>query len=258
MRQLSYDDTQAFIEFTDQNPSLYLFFKGDYLAYGFDHPDCNFYGLFRDDKLEVCLMRYKDSLHLAGNYLEKDKFSFVYDLFEEKRCQTFNTSQAFFDVIESFPFTMKVEPCTLSVFDKPFTEESNDSVELLDMKGAREFSKMIQEIFKIETDTEDFIDDHLQGRTISYCLKEDDVIVSGASVTALSDKAGMIVGVGTRQGFENKGYASRVVSHLCNEMMKDNRSTVLFYTNPVAGRIYHRIGFEDTEPYYLLRRMDVL
>ena len=43
-----------------------------------------------------------------------------------------------------------------NVFDKPFTEESNDSVELLDMKGAREFSKMIQEIFKIETDTENF------------------------------------------------------------------------------------------------------
>ena len=55
-----------------------------------------------------------------------------------------------------------------------------------------------------------------------------------------------------------QGFATACMLTLCNDMMKSERSTVLFYTNPAAGSMYHKLGFVDQEPYYLAKELNNL
>lgn len=64
----------------------------------------------------------------------------------------------------------------------------------------------------------------------------------------------MVVGVATRPDFRKKGYATAVVEALCRRSFAEGKQFLcLFYDNPKAGRIYHRIGFEKIGLYAMLR-----
>ena len=64
----------------------------------------------------------------------------------------------------------------------------------------------------------------------------------------------MIVGVGTLKEYRGRGYASWLVGKLCQDLLDDGKGFIcLFYNNPAAGRIYHRIGFSEMGEYGLLR-----
>ena len=71
-------------------------------------------------------------------------------------------------------------------------------------------------------------------------------IVSTASCVAETDKAGMIIAVGTAESeeFRRKGYATACVSFLVEKLLKKGKTACIFYDNPVAGNIYKRIGFK--------------
>ena len=56
-----------------------------------------------------------------------------------------------------------------------------------------------------------------------------------------------------RPDARGRGYASAVVSALCRDNFAAGRQFLcLFYDNPAAGRIYHRIGFRDVGVYTIL------
>lgn len=64
----------------------------------------------------------------------------------------------------------------------------------------------------------------------------------------------MIVGVATAREYRGKGYASAVVQTLCRNCFdRGKKYLCLFYDNPAAGRIYHRIGFKALGEYGMLR-----
>lgn len=257
MIQLTQEHEQVFLQFIKTNPYLYLFYMGDYLAYGFDHPECNYYGEFEHGEISCCILRYKDSVHIGGSHISDEGLAFMYDLFEKKKCVMVNCSDAFIERIMSSPISFKVDICKLSVYKKEYVPHDDKLVERLDMSDVDEYISIIDPIFGTTTNREDFIDDHLQGRSISYCLKVNQQIVSTASITAITPQAAMIIGVATMKEHENKGYASRLIKSVCNEMMKEQIATVLFYTNEVAGRVYHKCGFVDQENYYLLKKLEV-
>ena len=56
----------------------------------------------------------------------------------------------------------------------------------------------------------------------------------------------MVVGVATREGYRQNGYATQVVNALCKESFDSGLSFLcLFYDNPKAGEIYRKIGFKE-------------
>lgn len=69
-------------------------------------------------------------------------------------------------------------------------------------------------------------------------------LVSTAQTTAASSRSAMVVGVATRPEERGNGYASVVVAEICRRSFAQGREFLcLFYDNPAAGRIYHRVGF---------------
>ncbi len=68
---------------------------------------------------------------------------------------------------------------------------------------------------------------------------------------------GIIGGVFTLPEARGKGYAKACTAALCKDLQRDGKMPCLFYENPIAGRVYRQLGFEQVEPWgvaYLVHR----
>jgi uncharacterized protein len=77
-------------------------------------------------------------------------------------------------------------------------------------------------------------------------------LVSVASRVAETDSSAMIIGVATKPGCRGKGYATACVYRLVNDLRQKGKSACLFFRNPAAGAIYHRLGFKDIGMWEIL------
>ncbi len=69
-------------------------------------------------------------------------------------------------------------------------------------------------------------------------------IAACALVNVEGDAAGLIGGVFTRLQARGRGYAAATTAAVARDLQNDAKTPYLFYENPVAGRVYHRLGFE--------------
>lgn len=77
-------------------------------------------------------------------------------------------------------------------------------------------------------------------------------IASCGILSPEDEKAGLIGGVYTMPAARGRGYAAAVVAALSNELLQESKLPVLFYENPVAGRVYRRLGFEECDQWAVL------
>lgn len=78
-----------------------------------------------------------------------------------------------------------------------------------------------------------------------FVAGEDGQTVSMAMTTVERRQAAMIVGVCTLAEYRGRGFAPALMTALCEELAAEGKAALLFYNNPVAGRIYEALGFED-------------
>ena len=69
--------------------------------------------------------------------------------------------------------------------------------------------------------------------------------VAMAMTSVERKQAAMIVSVCTHPDWRGRGYAGALMTALCDELGKEGKTALLFYKNPVAGRIYQSLGFRD-------------
>jgi uncharacterized protein len=77
-------------------------------------------------------------------------------------------------------------------------------------------------------------------------------IVSAGLLSPDGKDAGLIGGVYTNPVVRGRGYAAAVVAYLSLYLQQRDKTPVLFYENPVAGRVYRRLGFEEVGRWAVL------
>lgn len=77
-------------------------------------------------------------------------------------------------------------------------------------------------------------------------------IVSCALLNVESSRVGIIGGVYTHPTVRGRGYAAACTAALSIDLQKDGKLPCLFYENPVAGRVYSRLGFREVCAWGLL------
>jgi GNAT superfamily N-acetyltransferase len=77
-------------------------------------------------------------------------------------------------------------------------------------------------------------------------------IVSCALLNVEGRDAGLIGGVFTLPEARGRGYAAACTAAISLDLQRDGKMPCLFYENPVAGRVYRRLGFEDAGRWALL------
>ena len=77
-------------------------------------------------------------------------------------------------------------------------------------------------------------------------------IVSCALLNVEGSDAGLIGGVYTHPEARGQGYAAACTAALSRDLQRDGKHPYLFYENPIAGRVYRRLGFEEIGQWAIL------
>jgi uncharacterized protein len=106
------------------------------------------------------------------------------------------------------------------------------------------------------------IESKLRGGRI-FIVEESETFERPARVAACAlqsaegTDAGLIGGVFTLPEARGKGYASACTAALSRSLQEAGKMPCLFYENPIAGRVYRKLGFERADQWsvlYLVRR----
>ncbi|WP_431028387.1 GNAT family N-acetyltransferase [Lysinibacillus sp. LZ02] len=261
IRKLDSDDHQAVMALIRHKPAENLFIIGDIEAFGYDSDIQDIWGQFEEEQLIAVMLRYNQ------NYIPYSETA--YDV------------QGFADIINQNPGRIEVsglkhliEPlhplihrsvrkysetyyakCTK--LSTKIVEEQFQHTHYLQPSAYQENIEMLQSIPEFATgnfsvEARERAETYKTGRT--YIVRDSDgVMVASASTTAENSQSAMIVGVGTKPGYEKRGFATLCMEKLCSELLAEGKSLCLFYDNPAAGSIYKRLGFVDIGMWTMIR-----
>lgn len=82
-------------------------------------------------------------------------------------------------------------------------------------------------------------------------ILDGDKVIAHASTAVETDHSVMVGAVLTLPTYRGQGLASQVVSELTRLCLADGKIPCLFYDNPEAGSIYHRLGYVTFDTWML-------
>ena len=260
IRKCNEQDRTQLMEFITKRPAENLFMIGDIEAYGFENDIQTVWAQFEREQIIAVMLLFNSNhiLYSEGEYDAKgfaDIISTYKGRFEVSGLQevvkqirpyihfnTYRDVETYYAKCEELAYS--IEATDYSDVVKLLPEEYEENIELL--RSIPEFENgnfSVESRIRAERDK--------TGRT--YILRnKQGVMTSSATATAENSQSAMIVGVGTRPGYEKQGYATKVVEKLTADLLSEQKIVCLFYHNPKAGAIYKRIGFEDIGMWSLI------
>jgi uncharacterized protein len=253
IRKLTEKDREAVFELIQEKPAENLFIIGDLEAFGFEEDFQEIWGDFTGNgNLRAVLLRYNINFipYAAGDF----------------------DVEGFAEIINHHPKVTQLsglEELTAALIPhlsrKPMSHRSfyyakceNDAMlpKDIDLTQVQKATiKDIPRIIKLREQIPEFsgtphnLDSMKRsmekGIARSFFVEEDGQVVSGASTTAENTFAGMVVAVCTLKAYKKKGYATKCLTKLSQELLQEDKALCLFYDNPEAGKIYKRLGFVD-------------
>nr|WP_240616053.1 GNAT family N-acetyltransferase [Listeria kieliensis] len=260
IKKLMASDDQKLKALLKPEALLNIFILGDIENFGYDHEFIDIWGDYdAEGELRACLLRFE------RNFLPYSKT----DDFD---------AAGFAEIIQAHENTMisgmprATEP--LEKLIPELSEKSHKShfckcenASMMDANGeviirsaveeeVGEIIKLRKQIkeFGERNENEELIAAQLeQGSKRIYYIEQDGKIVSVAESTAENSFSAMIVGVATLAEYRGRGFASTIMKRLCCDLLAEGKTPCLFYDNPVAGKMYRKIGFTDVGDYTLYR-----
>lgn len=258
IRKLDEKDRKSVLEFLSEESSINLFIIGDIEAFGFDEDFQEVWGQFGEDgSLEGVLLRFNENFIPYWKNQEFDITGFSEIILNTKNEKMISGKKSivtkFKDIFEES--TVKsMYFCEMEKLNNLHTVEHEIKIADVDdsdriyhfIEGIEEFSAIGNSVerikHKIETNT---------GR-IYYMENEKGEIISVSQTTAENSLSAMIVGVATKDEYRGTGLMTKCLSKLCEDVLKENKKLCLFYDNPKAGAIYHKLGFVSIDNWMML------
>ena len=261
IRKLNKDDHESVMELICHKPAENLFIIGDIEAYGYDSDIQEIWGQFQNGRLIAVLLRYdlnyipfseqhydvKGFAEIINRNPEKIEISGLKHLIEPLQKlinrDVRKLSETYYAKCTGLNYEVDEERIKRANYLMP--SEYQENVEML--QSIPEFSTG-----NFSVEARERAEKFKTGRT--YIVRnEQGTMVASASTTAENSQSAMIVGVGTRPGFERRGFATLCMEKLCSEILAEGKSLCLFYDNPAAGKIYKRLGFTDIGLWTMIR-----
>lgn len=251
VRRLNEKDKELVLSFIGTQPSINLFLIGDIEQFGFDKEFQDIWGKF-DDKgnLKGVLLRYLNNFIPYYEDMDEnlDEFKEIIKVYKGKKLISGKKDLLYkFEGILSDEKSRDTYFCELR--DNKNLINYDESVKIATGNDAKKICDLLNTIEEFDTSehNESIIRDRIEdksGRTY-YIEKDEDEIVTLSQTTAENSKSAMVVGVATRIGYRGRGYMSKCLSRLCNDLVSEGKSLCLFYDNPEAGKIYRKLGFKE-------------
>lgn len=108
--------------------------------------------------------------------------------------------------------------------------------------------------FRYAEKSEQKMKKELEKGELAVGIYEEERLVSVARTNCSNSKGANVVCVATNPKYRGKGYASLAVKALCDLAFENEIPMLcLYYSDPVAGKIYEKIGFQIVGDYAMLR-----
>lgn len=252
IRKLFENDRDLALEFLMEESTFNLFIIGDIINTGFGESYMDLWGEFDEyNEIVSLLLRY------YNNFIPYYKDSYRGSLHCYKKIISGSEGKklilgkseivdCFTDVLDKYKLK-KEYLCELKDSEKLLTNYGVTMIKKATLHDVDRISDFIDTIdeFGQTGENRDMLENNINkdsGR-VYYIEDENGNIISCAATSAESKYAAMIVSVATDKNHRKQGLASKCVSKLCIDTFQDCAKMCLFYDNPEAGSIYHRLGF---------------
>lgn len=238
------------VEFLLEEKEINLFIIGDVENYGFNEDIVNYWAEFNEKgQIIAVLMKFYDDF-IVYSKSEFDVLGFSAIIKENN----FNILSGKKSVVEKFSNHIEIKEKRHMYFAKLDKVDNLYNGALLNAVKTTELEN-IEKVYELHTiingkkDLEAF--KRLQNKFLDragrgyHITNDKDEIVCSSETTAENSYSAMIVAVCTNPFYRRHGYATAVLSKLCNCLLVERKTLCLFYDNLAAGKIYKSLGFED-------------
>jgi predicted GNAT family acetyltransferase len=243
---------QDALAFLSREPDINYFILGDIECYGLDDPNLSLWVEEKDGGITSALLRYygsfilyapggADARHAArimremGFGMLSGRPEYIHPVLEQLKLAPEIHANVF----------MKLSPGILNPVNNGKTILKVDSSNVEEhIDGIVALRQQITE-FAQGINTDALREELEKGCRRIFIAREGGKTVSMAMTTVERRNAAMIVSVCTLAEYRGRGYAPTLMTALCRELEEEGKSSLLFYNNPVAGKIYRALGFED-------------
>lgn len=264
IRKIRENEKEWLMERLKQDPSRTMFIYGDIQQNGLETDYQEIWLDEQDDTIGAVLLRYNNNFVF---YI----FDKVYDLngFKERlndpRINIMSGSKSQIDSLpselsNSFTFrTMYFCEC----------KELKDNVDTPKVIRAqsKDATAIAQSFYSI-TEFSDFntnLEDRAQRmfdkletqKSRAFIVYDQDKVIAHANTSVETDASVMVGGVFTLPDYRTQGIASQVVYALTKDCLNEGKTPCLFYDNPKAGSIYHRLGYETFDLWIVGKKVNV-
>ncbi|CAH2215277.1 GNAT family N-acetyltransferase [Tepidibacter aestuarii] len=233
-------------KYLKQESEVNLFIIGDLENYGYDKDFQEIWGEINDNgSLIAVLLRY----HYNLIFYSRDKFDLngFYNIMKNIDFKALSGEKTIIEQFQNlFEFSQRNDMhfCKLDNISDLEINNLSNRIKQLSLDKVQNIIKLHQSIDEFDDFPLEIVKRNFEsGR--AYYIEEDEEIVSISQTTAENTNSAMIIGVCTHPKYRKKGYASACVSHICMELLKENKTLCLFYDNPKAGKMYKKLGFKD-------------
>ncbi|WP_226036266.1 GNAT family N-acetyltransferase [Aquibacillus saliphilus] len=259
IRQLTEEDDVLCQQLIRQKPAENLFIIGDIEAFGYQQDFQKIWGDFSvDGELRAILLKYEvNFIPFALGEFDVEGFAKVINENE------YQVVSGLDDIIEQMePFLNRTitsnrklyyAKCNQLKANNQSTDENVKLVSIDDLPRLEQLLRSVPEFQDLEFNYHSKQRNIESGVSRSYYIEQDERMVSTVSTAAENSMSAMIVGVGTEAEYKRRGYATKCLVQLCQDVLAEGKELCLFYDNPDAGKIYKRIGFSDIGFWKMLK-----
>ena len=257
IRKLEEKDRAAVMEYVSAEPSINLFIIGDIELVGFDKEFQEVWGSFdAKGELNGVLLRYKE------NFIPFYKENSFDDVGFKKIIQSFEGDTMISgkqSIIENYTNLLPGKKVKRMYFceltSKDLLKESDADIKTAETGDCGRIQALMETIEEFDRPgTQKEIEDRIENKSgrIYYMEDSSGELMTIVQTTAENSKSAMVVGVATAKGYRNRGLMSVCLSKLCADVLDENKTLCLFYDNPKAGSVYHKLGFESIDKWVMI------
>jgi hypothetical protein len=246
-------DESVILEYCRQEPEINIFIIGDILNFGFDQSFQEVYMVSDQGGLYAVILRYYRN-YIVYTQDESHGLEEVADFINLQKPEVLSAKQEIVDRLIpnlTSPHT-RSDMLFSRLKDSSKLQEETSEVQKAHVEDARIIAEAMGEIHEFKVLYADILEERVRqienriisGEGVHLFIRRKAEIIAHANSTAETTDSGIIGGVFTKPSVRRQGYAKKVVSTLCAEMLSRGKTPCLFYNNEEAGALYNMLGFQ--------------
>ncbi len=260
-RQLTKKDYEMTMKFLGQNPGLNLFQIGDIENYGFDSDIQTVWGTFDErDTLTGVLLRYRENYIPYFIDANQSVSFFKNQILKDETIKIISGKSDLVDQFKScFEQSEDKEMYFCELVDRECLQPVHVNVQLAQPEDAERVYELlltIEEFDAMHRHSSERIRQKIEDQSgrIYFVENESGEVICTVQTTAENSKSAMVVSVATHKNYLRQGLMTQALSRLCEELLSEGKTLCLFYDNPEAGSVYHKLGFKTIGKWKMIVR----